>query len=553
LEAAGFRAAVLDSDQISKDSFVNIVRSCNPKIIGFYVSTDSLPKVQRSIELLRAKNAEPSLIIFGGPHVTIADRDLLNKDYGQIVVRGEGEETTVEIAKWWLLGEGRLEEISGISYRTTSDEIIRNPDREQISNLDRLPEPNLKLLIKEPKSNILQIITGRGCPFNCTFCVEGIMGKHYRFRSPESVLQEIRHLIGDEQRVYLSILDDTFLVDRGRVETIAKSLIDEYGDSKRIVWFCEGRVDFICRNSDLFPLLREAGLVRIQIGIESGNQEVLDLYRKGITVADIETAVSILCDADIPSIFGNFIIGGPNENPRTIKDSINLAKRLVALAPGRMECTASILALFPGTAISETPSQFGLRVIDPHMLRGISLQHPVAVTETMGVNDTLKAFHEFNQSVMQAYEAALPLVPLSVIRRHFELRSYGVTTPWSNVLERFPTIGNYYGMLKCEGYASFSEIKKNELLNMVPRRTIPVLDVEDDMIVVKSHPRKVLFNEMAASIYELCSGKLTIKEIINALQQNIDFLPPEPFLFEQVVEILKELDDRFLVIFSDLG
>jgi hypothetical protein len=333
---------------------------------------------------------------------------------------------------------------------------------------------------------------------------------------------------------------------------MAKALIKEFGVDNRIVWFCEGRADFVSRNKDLFPLLREAGLVRIQIGVESGSQKVLDLYRKGIKVAEIEAAVATLRDADIPSIYGNFIIGGAVETSETMQQSIDLAKRLIASAPGRMECAASMLGLYPGTAISKGPSQFGLRIIDPQMLRCLSLQHPVAVTEKMGVNDILTAYDEFSREVLQAYEATVPSIPFPLIRRHIDLQAYGVTTRWCEMFMGYPCIKSYHEMLNRKGYRSIRAIEKTDLLSMVPYRTARVLDVEDDQIAVKSHPRKILFNEMATKIYEFCSGKQTVEEIIRLLRQGLDTTPPEPFLTEQVIAVLRKMDDQFLVVFSDL-
>ena len=408
------------------------------------------------------------------------------------------------------------------------------------------------MLIKQPAVKGFEIISGRGCPFNCAFCAEGLSSIHYRFRSPESVLSEIRHLIGDLPRAYVAIMDDTFLFDRRRIEAIAEGLIDEYGDDRRVVWFCEGRVDFISKNEDIFPLLQEAGLVRVQIGIESGNQEILDLYGKGIQIDDIENAVSILKDADIPSIFGNFILGGANETQETAHQSIDFAKRLISLAPGRIECTASILGIYPGTAISRNPSFYGVKAIDPQMLRCISLTHPVAVTEKMGVNEILAAFHEFNNDIMSAYEKALPLIPFPLIRKHIDLLSYGVNTGWSKILLRYPCIGSYHQLISFNGYRSIRAIEAEDIPNMVPRRTPPVIEVEKGRLAVKNHPRKIIFNEMGEKIFELCSGKRTLREISEKLRMEMKNLPPDPFLTKQIIDLLADLDERLLVVFSDL-
>lgn len=554
LKAAGFNVGVLDDvdGEIWAESFVNLVSRHGPQILGFHVNTDSLPRVCRAIEILRKRKIEPPLIIFGGPHVSIEDQELLGKGFGSIVVRGEGEETIVQIARWWLRGEGNLHMIQGITYRTSDGEIVRNPDRKFISDLDRLPEPDKDLLVKQPQYNTFQILSGRGCPFHCAFCAEGLRSIHYRFRSPESVLHEIYNQIGDLPRAYLGVLDDTFLVNRRRVEKIANGLINRFGTDNRLIWFCEGHVDFINNNEDLFPLLKEAGLVRVQIGIESGSQEVLDLYGKEIQVEEIQTAVTILRDADIPSIFGNFIIGGAIETPVTIQQSIRLAKRLISLAPGRMEVSASMLALYPGTDISKNPSRYGLKVIDPQMLRCVSLRHPVAVTEKMGVNEILAAYSKFEQEVVMAYEEVIPSIPYQLIHKHLDFRSYGLITHWSKLFLRYPSVKTYYRMLGCEGYHSIYTIDINKILAMVPYRTVKLLEIEEGHLAVKAHPRKIIFNEMSAKIYELCSGKLTVEEIIKVLRQTIEVLPPEPYLTEQVIEVLREMGVRFLVIFSDL-
>jgi radical SAM superfamily enzyme YgiQ (UPF0313 family) len=551
LRQAGFETGVLDDPGLEAGSLLDYVRERRPRILGFHVNTDSLPRVRRAIGLLRANNLEPPLIIFGGPHVTIEDEPLLAEGLGSVVVRGEGEHAAVEIASWFIHGRGSLESSLGITYRGSDGRIQRNPDRPYVEDLDALPEPDTTMVLNKSDVRALEMITGRGCPFQCAFCAEGLSGIRYRFRSPESVLKEVRRLVGDQPRAYLGILDDTFLVDRKRVEAIARGLLKEFGPA-RLKWFCEGRADFIVKHKDLFPLLREAGLVRVQIGVESGSQEVLDSYRKGIRLADTEEAVAILRDADILSIYGNFIVGGALESPDTVRQSIELAKRLIALAPGRMECTASILGIFPGTAVTRDPARFGLKIIDPSMRRCVSLRHPVAVTARMSVNDILNAFHEFNREVALAEAEAVASIPSEVMRRQVELVFYGAKTHWADVFLRSSAIKTYHGMLSRKEHRSMRTIAPESLLSMVPHRTGGILEVEDGALAVKAHPRKILFNEMAGAIYELCAGKLSVAEIVGVLRETRDFLPPEPALTQHVVDVLHDMDEQFLLVFSDL-
>lgn len=551
LRQAGFTVRVLDDAELDAASFLALYRENRPRILGFHVNTDAVPSVGRVLEMLRREGYAPDLVVFGGPHVTIEDRKLLENNWGDIVVRGEGELTTPELGRWFLRGEGQLADIAGITYRDENGNIVRNPDRPFIHDLDSLPFPDPSLLVKEPRYPTFQILTGRGCPFHCTFCAEGIAGIKYRFRSPESVLEEIRRMVGDRERIYMGILDDTFLVDRKRVEAVAKGLIKEYGDSDRFKWFCEGRVDFIIKNADLFLLLREAGLVRIQIGIESGSQEILDLYRKRVQVEEIIQAVEILRDGDIPSIYGNFIIGGPHETADTIRESIELAGTLITKAPGRMECASSFLGLYPGTDLSLNPDLYDLEVCDPDMMTCISLHHPIATPKGKSKHWVLEQYFRFNQEILKHYQTVMADIPLELIEEHLKLREYDVTTKWSDMYLNYPCIKRCEYMRKGLNPRD-NKITDTELAELIPRRSGSLSSI-DQRFAVSAHPQgSIILNEMASKVYELCSGKYRLREIIALLRAGDNNLPPEPYFSEQVFSLVKDMRRRYLLFYSDL-
>jgi len=552
LRQAGFTVWVLDDAELDAESFITQYKKINPRILGFHVNTDAVPVVGRVIEMLRRKGMAPGLVIFGGPHVTIEDRKLLENNWGDIVVRGEGEETVSEIGRWFLRGEGNLADIQGITYRAKNGHIVRNPDRPFIQDLDILPYPDPGLLVKEPRYPTFQILTGRGCPHHCTFCAEGIAGIKYRFRSPGSVLEEIKRMVGDRKRIYVGILDDTFLVDRKRVETVAEGLIKEYGDSGRLKWFCEGRVDFIIKHPDLFELLREAGLVRIQIGIESGSQEILDLYRKQVRVEEILRAVEILKDGDIPSIHGNFIIGGPHETADTIQKSIELAGTLIDKAPGRMECASSFLGLYPGTELARNPLLYDLQVFDPDMMTCISLHHPIAAPKGKTKHWVLEQYFHFNQEIMKHYQRVMSEIPLELIDEHLRLRAYDVTTKWSDMFMNYPCIKQCEHMWNRER-SHDKQFNEADLLELIPRRSVGLLDTTGTRFGVSAHPQgPVVFNDMAGKVYELCSGKYRLREIIDMLRVQNKNLPPEPFFTGQIIDLVKDMKKRYLLFYSDL-
>jgi len=550
LKQDGFTVKVIDDCELDLASFIKLYRNNRPRILGFHVNTDSVPIVGRVLEMLNKCGEVPDLVIFGGPHVTIEDKVLLEKKWGNIVVRGEGEYTTSEIGRCFLRNEGKLEDIKGITYLNKKNNIVRNADRPFIQDLDSLPFPDINLLVKKQLYPSFQMLTGRGCPFHCAFCAEGIIGVKYRFRSPKSVLDEIKNIVGTRKHTYLSILDDTFLVNRKRVEEIAKGLIKEYGKTSQLKWFCESRVDFIIKNSDLFKLLRKAGLVRIQIGIESGSQKVLDTYNKQVKIEDIIKAVEILNAVEIPSIYGNFIIGGPYETEETIDQSIELAKTLFDKALGRMECGASFLTLFPGTELSINSDKYDLEILDLEVMTTISLQHPVVVPKGKTKYWVIKQHNRFYSELQKHYLTGIVNVPLELIDEHLKLRDYGVNTQNSDHYFIYPCIK------KCEDIRKrqkpIDNISDTELMEIIPRRSTPMASI-DNKFAILAHPQgSIVFNDMAGTIFELCSGKYRLREIIKIIRDKDKNLPPEPYFSQQVVSLIKDMKKRYLLIYSDL-
>lgn len=550
LKEEGFSVKVIDDCELDAASFMELYRKNKPRILGFHVNTDSVPIVGRVIELLRKHGEAPDLIIFGGPHVTVEDEALLAKNWGNIVVRGEGEHTAPEIGKWFLRNEGTIENIKGITYIDENNTIVRNISRPFIKDLDSLPFADVSLLVEEQQYPAYQILTGRGCPFHCTFCAEGIIGVKYRFRSAKSVLDEIRSIVGTRTHTYLSVLDDTFLVNRKRVEEIAKGLIKEYGEAERLKWFCESRVDFIIKNPELFKLLRKAGLVRVQIGIESGSQKVLDTYNKKVKVEQIIQAVEILTATGISSIYGNFIIGGPYETEETIDQSIALAKTLHDKALGRMECGASFLTPFPGTELTVHADTYDLEILDADVMTTISLQHPVVVPKGKTKHWVIKQHSRFYSEVQKHRLEGIVKVPIELIDEHLKLRDYGMNTENSSHYLNYPCIK------KCEDtrkrQKSMDMISDSELMEMIPRRSTTI-DSIDDKFAIFAHPQGIIIlNDMAGKIYELCSGKYRLRDIIEIIRASDKNLPPEPYFSQQVVSLIKDMKKRYLLTYSDL-
>jgi radical SAM superfamily enzyme YgiQ (UPF0313 family) len=230
----------------------------------------------------------------------------------------------------WLKAESRsaaLERIRGLVWRD-GDDIVVNPDRPFIRNLDDLPLPRHDLLpLESYRAPLVRgpyafVVTSRGCPAECRFCIKHVSyGQSVRFRSPENILAELEQLVALGIRS-VHMYADLFTVSREQVVGLCELLIE--GDLQ-LRWTCNSRVDFV--DPEMLALMNEAGCWMISWGIESGSQTILRRARKGIQLELVERALRWSREAGIRN-WGYFIIGLPGETEETIQETIRFSKRL---------------------------------------------------------------------------------------------------------------------------------------------------------------------------------------------------------------------------------
>ncbi|MHC4181887.1 MAG: B12-binding domain-containing radical SAM protein [Planctomycetota bacterium] len=287
----------------------------NPEILGFSVMCSNLPVALLIAE--ECKKLAPKVpIIFGGPEVCFDEVEVL-KIFKQvdIIVRGEGEITLVEILKA-LENKKSLSDILGITYREKK-QIIRNPARPFIKDLDQLPFLDFSLL---PHLGIYRgkIEAGRGCPFSCAFCSTCRMWKRkFRMKSPQRLVQELReaHLIF--KQAMIEITHDHFLASRKFAEQFLSLIADE-----GIVWGCEARPDAL--DESLIKKLRQAGCRQILLGIETGSPEMQKKIKKNLSLSRLPRALELLSQNEI-EVSLSFIIGFPNETEAQINQTLQMA------------------------------------------------------------------------------------------------------------------------------------------------------------------------------------------------------------------------------------
>jgi len=303
-------------------------------------------------ECIRQKNKDVC-IVAGGPFPDICDKEVLETGLFDVVVHGEGENVFVQLVK--ALENGKdLRSIKGLSFYRDG-EIIRTENPAQIEDLDALPFPAYDLLpIRKYYES--SIIASRGCPFSCIFCTRGpAESKIVRRLSPERAIDWITLLVEDLSCNKIRFVDSTFTLDQKWAERIC-DLIMERG--LKFKWNCQTRIDRL--NGTLLEKMRKTGCTYVNVGAETGNDEILTLLKKGFSKADIRSGAQIFKYVNAPQLYINFIIGHPWDTSETICETVEFAQELEKKFGAK--CFFFLMCPFPGTELWEDADKYGIKI-----------------------------------------------------------------------------------------------------------------------------------------------------------------------------------------------
>lgn len=348
-----------------------VLEDYRPDVVG---ATGVTMNINTALKCVKAyKEENPDLItVMGGPHVTFdADNILNDNHFVDYVVRGEGEVTFLEMLEKFD-SKSSVKDVLGISYRD-GGAVVHNERRPFIEDINILPYParHLVQLSKYKALGIpLNMITSRGCPFKCIFCVGSKMvGQKVRYLDVKRVVDEFEMLskMGFYQ---INVVDDLFTANKKRCMAICDEIIAR---GIKHTWNGFARVDTV--NRELLEKMKEAGCNALCFGVESGNQEILDIIKKKITLQKVRDAVDLCFEVGMEPMC-SFIMGLPGETRETVQKSLEFGRSLCK------NYGFHILAPFPGTEVREKADEYGLKILTDDWDRYDANQ---SVTETAGI------------------------------------------------------------------------------------------------------------------------------------------------------------------------
>lgn len=317
-----------------KDPFREMRRELanyRPDTVGISLMTPQLADASAAASICRDVLPEV-LLIAGGPHATVLPEDTLARTGADLVYSGEAEmawarlldgEDPSRIPGFSMIRDGKLHRAPGLLLTEDLD-TLPLPDR-SVFDMEKYFSTWYSMDRVDPDLRGTSVMATRGCPFTCTFCqptLSEIFGKRMRKRTASSIISELEALVADYSIDAFMFEDSTFIVDAEWVHTVCDGLT---GSGLGLRWCCNVRADLL--KEDLLDHMVEAGLAKINMGVESASQRVLDdIYDKGITVEGVRRALAMARERGI-RVQGYFMLGAPGETREEMEETIRFATR----------------------------------------------------------------------------------------------------------------------------------------------------------------------------------------------------------------------------------
>jgi anaerobic magnesium-protoporphyrin IX monomethyl ester cyclase len=375
LEADHVDVEIVDcnASRLTWEDLEQVIADRKPTLVGTSAMTTFMPTAARVMQMAKAIDQQ-TITVVGGPHVTfLPEETLQSHPQIDIVGRGEGERVIADLVRC-LDGEEDLVQVRGIAYRCDG-EIVQTPLPDPV-DLDTLPLPAYHLLPMQAYYFIVfekfcTVLASRGCPFNCLFCAErGFWGPGWRPRDPAIVGQELELLYTKHGRESIWFGDDCFNVDGEHMGQICEEILRR---DLKLNWYYQGRADLLIKHQEYLPLMRRAGNLMVQIGIEADSDEELRRLRKNLNGEQVKEALALLRANDIVCQ-GMMILGTRQDDANSVLRKVEYLKWLDVDFP-----VFTIYTPFPGTEAYAEAKEQGWLETDDYAL--YDMAYPIISTE----------------------------------------------------------------------------------------------------------------------------------------------------------------------------
>lgn len=283
---------------------------------------------------------------------------------------------------------------------------------------------------------------------------------------------------------------------------------------RNLFWYCEGHTASIVKNPEHIKEMVDAGMIGLQIGIESGSNDVLKAYNKQINTGMLLEAVKICKAAKLTRLVGNFIVGGASETEETIMESIRLAEKKLEIGKGMFECKTVFLAPYPQTPVTIKPEKYNLEYKKEDAVSCVfSMYNPLMKSKFISYEKLISLKEKFDKNISETIKRLSAIAEKDDVERNFFKFGERIDSApiWKNNYLKNEHIVNYLEGTYLSSGQKFTEYSDNQILKMYPVRTFNLLKYKNGHLVYGDY----YFDEKETIFLKNSAGKLTFKEISN--------------------------------------
>ncbi|MDT8445849.1 MAG: radical SAM protein [bacterium] len=330
-------------------------------LIGISAMTVHLPSVEAILDYSRKERGFEGPVVLGGVHGTLFPEQTIQSGWFDYVITGEGELPFLELINA-LESQQDPSSILGVGYLAEAGPVVNAPNKD--FNYSEMPHINYRLLgtkmIDFFQGSSIGVLSSRGCPFKCSFCINSAIEGSNKWRSwdAERTADEIEYVIREYGANTVWFWDEHFFVSKKRVTELLDAI---EARNLKFSWAAEIRADTFRRilDEELLQRLKDSGCIKLAMGAESASEKMLKIYNKRIKSDDVYSAAQRCIDVGIQPTF-SFIIGAPGEERDDVAQTLEMFRKLMRIDTGVRILGPQIFRPYPGSPLYDKCAEAGL-------------------------------------------------------------------------------------------------------------------------------------------------------------------------------------------------